>query len=198
MSDIFSTLARYSARMGGLAVLLMAFVIGIDVLSRKLFGGSILSGGSGELSGYVLAIATAWGASLTLLYRGHIRIDILQSILPRAAWVFFDLFAMLVFGAACAVLAWAGVSTFLESLVRDAHSITPLAVPLAVPQGLWAAGLVFLCLTSLYLFIEALRRLARGDRMGVVALIGTRTAEDDLREQQQVIQEVSAKETGHA
>jgi len=198
MSDIFSTLARWSARTGGLAVLVMAFIIGIDVLSRKLFGDSILWGGAGELSGYVLAIATAWGASLTLLYRGHIRIDILQSILPRAAWVYFDLFAMLVFGAASAVLAWVGVSTFLESMERGAHSITPLAVPMAIPQGLWAAGLVFLFLTSIYLFVKALARLARGDRMGAVALIGTRTAEDDLREQQQVIQEINAKEAGHA
>ncbi|WP_269496650.1 TRAP transporter small permease subunit [Castellaniella sp. S9] len=198
MSDIFSKLARYSARAGGLAVLLMAFVIGIDVLSRKLFGDSILSGGAGELSGYVLAVSTAWAASLTLLHRGHIRIDILQSVVPRAAWVFFDLFAMLVFGLAAAVLAWVGVSTFLESLSRDAHSITPLAVPLAIPQGLWAAGLVFLCLTSLYLFVKALVRLVRGDRMGVVALIGTRTAEDDLREQQQVIEDIAAKGNGHA
>ena len=104
----------------------------------------------------------------------------------------------LVFGLAAAVLAWVGVSTFLESLSRDAHSITPLAVPLAIPQGLWAAGLVFLCLTSLYLFVKALVRLVRGDRMGVVALIGTRTAEDDLREQQQVIEDIAAKGNGHA
>lgn len=197
MSDIFSTLARWSARLGGLAVLLMAFIIGIDVLSRKLFSHSILSGGAGELSGYVLAVATAWGASLTLLGRGHIRIDILQSIFPRRAWVFFDLSAMFVFGAASALLAWTSASTFLESLARNSHSITPLAVPMAIPQGLWAAGLVFLFLTSVFLFVKALARLARGDRMGVVALIGTRTAEDELREQQQVIQEVNAGEGGH-
>jgi len=34
--------------------------------------------------------------------------------------------------------------------------------------------------------------------MGVVALIGTRTAEDDLREQQQVIEDIAAKGNGHA
>ncbi|HUH41025.1 MAG TPA: TRAP transporter small permease subunit, partial [Castellaniella sp.] len=129
---------------------------------------------------------------------GHIRIDILHSVLPRAAWVFFDLFAILVFGLAAAVLAWVGTSTFLESWTRDAHSITPLAVPLAIPQGLWAAGLVFLFLTSLYLLVMALVRLARGDRMGVVALIGTRTAEEDLREQQQVIDEITSTRNGNA
>ncbi|MFC4296547.1 TRAP transporter small permease subunit [Castellaniella hirudinis] len=198
MSDIFSALARWSARIGGLAVLLMAFVIGIDVFSRKLFGHSILSGGAGEISGYVLAIATTWAASLTLLNRGHIRIDILQSIFPRSLWVYFDLLAMCVFGAASAVLAWVGVATYLESLERGARSITPLAVPMAVPQGLWAAGLVFLFMTSVYLFARALGHVVRGDRMDAVKLIGTRTAEDDLREQQEVIQNAGSKEARHA
>jgi TRAP-type C4-dicarboxylate transport system permease small subunit len=198
MSDIFSTLSRWSARIGGLAVLVMAFVIGIDVLSRKLFSHSVLSGGAGEISGYVLAIATAWAASVTLLHRGHIRIDILQSIFPRSTWVYFDLLAMFVFGLASAVLAWVGVSTCLESIERNAHSITPLAVPMAIPQGLWAAGLVFLFMTSVHLFTRALWRVVRGDPMGAVNLIGTRTAEDDLREQQEVIQSVGSKEARHA
>ena len=198
MSDIFSTLSRWSARVGGLVVLLMAFIIGIDIVSRKLFSYSVLSGGAGEISGYVLAISTAWAASWTLLNRGHIRIDILQSILPRATWVYFDLLAMFVFGMASAVLAWVGLSTFLESLERSAHSITPLAVPMAIPQGLWAAGLIFLFLTSVYLFLRALARVVRGDRLGAVQLIGTRTAEDDLREQQAVIQDVASKGASHA
>ena len=198
MSTIILMIARLSARAGGLIVLLMAFVIATDVLSRSLFGFPVLSGGAGEFSGYALAIVSAWGASLTLLYRAHIRIDIIHSILPRSTWMAFDIFALAAFAAASGLLAWVGSSTFLESLERNAHSMTPLGVPLALPEGLWAAGLVFLFLTSVYLLVKAAYLLSRGDRIGVVALIGTRTAEDDLQQQQQAIQEVAAGGVKHA
>lgn len=190
MSKLIHAIARLGARAGGLVVLLMAFVISIDILSRKFLSVSILSGGSGELSGYSLAIISAWGASLTLLNRAHIRIDMLQSLLPRRSVVWFDLLAIAVFSLISAVLAWVGCSTFMESLNRDSHSMTPLAVPLAIPQGIWALGLVFLFATSMYLLSRSVYLLLRGKRAETAALIGTRTAQDDLDEQQLVIDEV--------
>jgi len=198
MSRIVPCIARLAARAGGLAVLVMAFVIGIDILARKLFGHTLLSGGAGELSGYALAIVSAWGASLALVNRAHIRIDILQSAVPRPWRIALDLLAIAVFAAAAGVLAWVGCATFLESLRRDAHSMTPLAVPLAVPQALWAAGLVFLFATSIHLAALALLRLAQGRRKEAAALIGARTADDDLQEQQQAIQETAGAEVRHA
>ena len=68
----------------GCALLIAAsFLIGIDVVIRKLFNLSI--GGADELSGYALGIASAWAFAYGLLERAHVRIDSLYVTLPR--WV---------------------------------------------------------------------------------------------------------------
>lgn len=181
-------LARFAARASGLLVVLMAFLISADILVRQLFNATLLSGGVGELSGYALAIISAWGASLTLLKRAHIRIDTLQMLLPRPVSVALDLFAMATFTVASGVLAWMGWMTFARSYALESRSMTPLAAPMAVPQGVWLAGLLFLTLTGLVMLVQACLLLRRGERRAALELIGTRTATEDLEEQKSVVE----------
>ena len=55
-------LSRAGAWFGGALLIVAAFVIGIDVVIRKLFNLSI--GGADELSGYALAIGSAWSSAV--------------------------------------------------------------------------------------------------------------------------------------
>ncbi|MEQ1940749.1 TRAP transporter small permease subunit [Mesorhizobium sp. CN5-321] len=166
----------------------MAFLIAIDVVVRKLFATTLMSGGVGEISGYVLAIITAWGAASALLARSHVRIDTLQIMLPRPAGRLADMVAVVAFFAASAVLSYVAYFTFNRSLMLDAHSMTPLAVPLAIPQGLWFAGLAFLTLMSAAIALAGCVALIRRDYAAAHRLIGPRSVEEEVDEQNAIIE----------
>ena len=74
--DKLRGLNRRIAILTGVVLLACAVVVLLDILLRRL--GSSL-GGTDEISGYVMAIATSWGMAFTLLELGHVRIDILRS-----------------------------------------------------------------------------------------------------------------------
>jgi TRAP-type C4-dicarboxylate transport system permease small subunit len=185
---ILTPVSKFATRICGLAVVGMAFLISIDVVVRKLFATTLMSGGVGEISGYVLAILTAWGASSALLARSHVRIDTLQIMLPRPAGRFADAVAILAFFIASAVLSYVAYSTFSRSFALDAHSMTPLAVPLAIPQGLWFAGLVFLTLMSAAIALTGCIALVRRDYATAHRLIGPRSVEEEVDEQNAIIE----------
>ena len=65
--------ARVGAIIGGAMLLVASILICIDITLRYTM--SITLGGADELSGYALAISSAWGFSSALLSRSHIRID---------------------------------------------------------------------------------------------------------------------------
>ncbi|MBT8455482.1 MAG: TRAP transporter small permease, partial [Alphaproteobacteria bacterium] len=74
--DILSklrTLNRWVAILVGIMLLTCAAVVLADIVLRQL-GSSF--GGTDEISGYVMAIATSWGMGYALLELGHVRIDI--------------------------------------------------------------------------------------------------------------------------
>ncbi len=54
-------------------LLVASILICIDITLRYTM--SVTLGGADELSGYALAISSAWGFSSALLSRSHIRID---------------------------------------------------------------------------------------------------------------------------
>ncbi len=157
-----------------------AFMIAIDVLSRKLFG--IPIGASSEVSGYVLAIGTSWALALALLDRAHVRIDSLYAVLPVRLCAVLDMLALAAFMVFAAFTTWQGGKVLANSLEVHAHSLTPLETPLAVPQVLWVAGFALFSAVLLLLFARAALLLARGRWEDVQRLLGPRTAQQALEE----------------
>ncbi len=80
-------ISRIGAIIGGAMLLVASVLICIDITLRYTM--SITLGGADELSGYALAISSAWGFSSALLSRSHIRIDTvyvrLKSIKPACS-----------------------------------------------------------------------------------------------------------------
>jgi TRAP-type C4-dicarboxylate transport system permease small subunit len=157
-----------------------AFMIAVDVLSRKLFNVPI--GASSEVSGYFLAIGTSWALALALLDRAHVRIDSLYVLLPVRLCAVLDMVALLSFMVFAAFTTWQGGKVLANSLDVHAHSLTPLETPLALPQIFWVAGFVVFSAVLLLLFVRASMLLARGRWEDVQRLLGPRTAQQELAE----------------
>ena len=86
-----------------MGLLACAAVVVLDIVLRQ-FGHSF--GGTDEISGYVMAIAAAWGMSYTLLELGHVRIDFIRSRIATRGRVLFDLFSLLVLAATISIIAY--------------------------------------------------------------------------------------------
>ena len=172
--------SRTGAWFGGALVTIAAFIIAVDVLMRKLFDTSL--GGASEISGYVLAVSTTWALALALIDRAHVRIDSLYVLLPARVCAVLDILALLSFMVFAGFLTWQGWIIFAQSYALDAHSLTPLATPVAIPQFLWVAGFAFFFVVMVLLLVRALTALATGRIDDVRRLLGSRTALQQLEE----------------
>jgi TRAP-type mannitol/chloroaromatic compound transport system permease small subunit len=153
----------------------------VDVVLRKVFDLSV--GGADELSGYTLAICTAWGLSYALLDRVHIRIDTLYTVLPVRICAVLDMLGLAAFIFFMSFVTWHGFGVFAQSVALRAHSLSPIGTPLMIPQFIWFVGLVEFLLIASLLFIRAGMALVQGDTATVQRLIGSRTATEELVEE---------------
>ena len=172
------TISRAGTFIGGGLLLLTAVIVAIDVVMRAVFSKSI--GGADELSGYALAIATAWGLSFTLLERSHIRIDSLYELTSPRIRSLLDLLSLLGFLGFASLTTWMGWQVLSQSIASNAHSISALSTPLAIPQAIWFAGLAFLPIVIALLFVEGVIALARCDVGKVARLIGSKAVVEEI------------------
>ena len=178
---LLAALARGGAWFGGLLLFAASFIIGAEVLLRKLAGVSI--GGADELSGYVLAIASAWAFGFSLLARAHIRIDTLYALLPQRFQALLDLLALALTTFFFGFTAWFAWAHLMRSISLGARSMTPMQTPLVIPQSLWVAGLsAFVALAAL-LWLRALLAVLAGDLATSARLIGSRTAKQEVEQE---------------
>ncbi len=141
--ELSRKVARIGAWFGGALIIAAAFLVGVEVVIRKAFSLSI--GGADELSGYALAISTAWALAFALLERAHIRIDSLYVHLPIRLAALLDVLGLALFTGFVGLIAWYGLGVVETSYRLDAHSLSPLGTPLVLPELLWLLGfLLFL------------------------------------------------------
>lgn len=147
----------------------VAFVLA-DIVLRQL--GSSL-GGTDEISGYVMAIATSWGMAFTLLELGHVRIDLLRSRVQGRGRAIFDLVALLSLAGTVTLIAVKGWPVLSRSLANSSRANTPLETPLAMVQAPWLAGWVWFAVVSWLIFVAAVAMVLRGDFEQSEETIGT-------------------------
>ena len=170
-------LAPIGAWFGGGLIFLGAIIVSIDVLMRKLF--AVTLGGADELSGYALAIGSAWAFSFALLERVNVRVVALyQRFSPRLAGL-FDIFALLALAIFVGVVTWFGFDVALTSLTRSAMSNTQLKTPLWIPQGLWFFGMAFFFLTLALLLARSVQAWLSSDFEWLRSNVGARSIEED-------------------
>jgi TRAP-type C4-dicarboxylate transport system permease small subunit len=166
---------------GGALTLASVFLIGFDVFARKFLG--FTTGGADELSGYVFAISTSWALAFVVLQRGNVRVDVLYQHLPPRLAGLLDWLSLVALGVFIVFLTYHAGVVAQTSWDRNAAANTPLATPLWVPQGLWALGLVWMCVVLALMLIRASVALVTGDLATVTELCGVRSAEEEAEEE---------------
>lgn len=172
----------------GALLIFLAFLIGFDVLLRKLFNVSV--GGADEIGGYILAISSAWAASYTLLKRSHISMDNLYSQLSQRGKYWLDILALLALAAFIGAIAWYGGKVVMKSFDLGSRANTPLLTPLWIPQGLWLLGLAMFLVTITVMLLVTITAMSRhkskvADREARIV-----SSEDELIEQMASVQEM--------
>jgi len=182
LQALAETISRGGAIVGGALLLVASVVICVDIFLRYAF--ALTVGGADDLSGYALAIASAWGFSAALLSRSHIRIDtVYVRVRSRAARAALDLLSLLAFALFAALVAWHGWGVFRQSYVSDSHSQSAIEMPLVLPQGLWFAGLAFFFAVALLLLARAIHAWIGGNLDELFRVIGSKSAVEEAKEE---------------
>ena len=138
--DKLRSLNRGVAILTGVVLLACAVVVLLDILLRRV-GSSF--GGTDEISGCAMAIATSWGMAYCMLELGHVRIDLLRTRVRKQVRAAFDVGSMLVLAGTISTIAYWCWPVVARSLANDSRANTPLETPLAWVQLPWFAGWVW-------------------------------------------------------
>ncbi|PUB13568.1 TRAP transporter small permease subunit [Yoonia sediminilitoris] len=166
------------ALMVGFGLLLCAAFVLIDIVSRQI-GTSF--GGTEEIAGYTMALATSWGMSFTLLELGHVRIDLLRSRAGSFKRALFDVFAMIVMSGVVITIAIKAWPVLERSITNGSRANTPLETPLVWVQAPWFAGWVWFALMSSLTTIAALSLLLKKRHAETEKFVGAFAEQETLQ-----------------
>ena len=195
LQTIAQGISRVGAIVGGALLLVASIVICIDITLRYTL--SVTLGGADELAGFALAIASAWGLSAAVLTRSHIRIDTVYVRVRARLRALLDVLSLAVLIFFFSLVTWYAWGVLKQSWDSDSHSLSEIQMPLIVPQGLWVLGLVFFVAVSLLLLARGLRALAAGDLDGLFALIGSKSAVAEAKEEVVAVEKSLAQDRQH-
>lgn len=162
----------------GLGVFSCAGFVLLDIILRQI-GSSF--GGTDEISGYAMAIATSWGMAYTLLEMGHVRIDLLRSRTSSFGRALFDVFAMVVMTGVIVTIAIKAWPVLARSLANGSRANTPLETPLAWVQAPWFAGWVWFAVMSSCVTLAALSLLVKRRHAETESFVGVFAEQDGLQ-----------------
>jgi len=172
--------SRWLAWLGGLALLLSAALVSLDVVFRGIWKITVFE--SFELSTYAFAIATALGMSYALVSRAHIRIEVVYNMLPPRWRSGLDVLShaglALITGT---LLFWAAQMVWSNGST-GARSPSALAVPLVIPQSLWLLGLIWFALLAWLYTLYGLWCLVSGRQQEAAQLMGVSSLDDEVKE----------------
>lgn len=170
-------IAATLALVAGVAIAILAVLISVDIFGREVLGVSVQ--GTDEIGGYVLAFVGSLGMALTLLRRGHPRIDLFFRFFPRIVQDVLHVLAQATMAGFAIFLAWHALGEFRVTLRFGSVTNTPLQTPLWIPQGVWVAGMAFFALTACVTTAHALLLLFT-DRAAISRVYGPPTVDEEV------------------
>ncbi|MBB4019501.1 TRAP-type C4-dicarboxylate transport system permease small subunit [Chelatococcus caeni] len=166
---------------GGALTIGSVLLISFDVIARKFFGFS--TGGADELSSYAFAISTSWSLAFATLQRANVRVDVIYQHLPVRLSAVLDWISIVALGVFMAMLTFYAYDVVATSWAESSTANTPLGTPLYIPQGLWLAGLAWMCLVLALMLLRASIALVTGDIDTVKTIAGVRSAKEEAAEE---------------
>ena len=144
LSRIVDNLSIKLHKMGGFCLVIIAVLIGAEIIGRNLFGYSfsiVWEGGA-----YFLGASWFLSAAYTLRTGGHIRITLFSQILgEKRSWL-LDLFASAMGVVICSIFFTALLQMTISSLSLHKTSFTPMQTPLFIPQAIFTLGMFMMLL----------------------------------------------------
>lgn len=180
LTRVVSSVATVMAYLAGWNYVACAALITFDVVGRSLLG--VSSAATVEISSYMLACGIAWALAHTLARRAHIRVDVLVNRMPLAWRARLHVLSLAFLALFAGFVTWAGWQILDESMLFDAHDNSALRIPMDIPQGIWAFGLLAFLAMTLVLLLESVLALALGRPEEVDALLGSRSVDDETQE----------------
>ncbi|WP_224814152.1 TRAP transporter small permease subunit [Hasllibacter sp. MH4015] len=177
MLNMLKQVNKAVAGLVGLGLLLCAAFVLIDIVLRQM-GASF--GGTDEISGYAMAIATSWGMGYALMELGHVRIDLIRNRTGQVGRSLFDLFSMAVLSGTVTLIAVKCWPVLERSLNNASRANTPLETPLAWVQVPWMVGWVWFAIVAWLTFVAAALLVLKGNHGAVQDAIGIRAEAEAL------------------
>jgi len=165
----------------GSIFLLLAVVVTVETISRKVFNISLQ--GADELGGYALAVGSTIAFSLALMGRNHIRVDVFHEMLPRRLQAFLNWFSIASLAAFGIFVAWVATKVLADTREYGSTAQTPWATPLVWPQSVWYAGLVIFALVATGYAIRASWLLGSGRIDTLNHDFHPKSAKEELKEE---------------
>lgn len=176
----FERIARASMVLAGWSYVAITVLVCFDIFARRVLGFS--SGATTELSGYLMAAGMTLGLAGTLIERGHVRIDVLLQRMPLRIRVGFHVASVLALVVVSGFYAWGAVALAWDSYELGATDVSELRIPLVLPQGVWAAGLVLMLLAAVAVCTRLLRLALGGQLEAADAAMKPRTDIDEAED----------------
>lgn len=170
--------SRVFAILGGILLLVAAFMVSAEVVSRKFL--TVVYSGSDEIGGYLFAVGTTWSLSYVLVTRGHVRIDALYGVFPRRLRATFDLVALVLLGLVAWTMVDRGFDLMHTNFVEWNMANTPLRTPLSLPQIPWLFGLGLFFVSIVIAFIRTVAALRRGDYATANKVAGVASQDEEI------------------
>ena len=162
----------------GFGLLACADFVLLDIIMRRI-GTSL--GGTEEIAGYAMALATSWGMAYTLLELGHVRIDLVRTKAGSFGRALFDVFSMIVMTGVIITIAIKAWPVVERSLVNGSTANTPLETPLILVQAPWFAGWVWFALMSTLTTLAALSLLIKRRYADTETIVGAFAEQETLQ-----------------
>lgn len=162
----------------GFGLLFCAAFVLTDIIMRQI-GTSL--GGTEEIAGYAMALATSWGMSFTLLELGHVRIDLLRTRFQTFGKAMFDVFSMIVMSSVIITIAIKAWPVLERSIVNGSRANTPLETPLVWVQMPWFAGWVWFAVMSTLTTLAALSLLLKRRHADTEQFVGAFAEQETLQ-----------------
>ncbi len=173
--------ARAGSWVGGTLLLASAFIVTIDVVLRKFWG--VTFGGADLLTGFALAIGSAWAFAFAFLSRAHIRIDTFYVHMPTRLRLAADFAGVVLMIGFFGMVLWYATGVVEQSIALGSRSMSTLQIPLAIPQVIWVAGLVFFIFTMLLTLAYAIQLVWHARHSELQRLIGSKSTDEEVAEE---------------
>jgi len=158
---------RVMVVLGMLALLVASCVLTYSIISRYVMKAS--TDWQDEAAVFCLVGATFMCSAFVQSLRGHVGIEAVAGLLPRALNRLRLMLVDLMCTAFCTFFAWKSWALFHEAWVEGQTTSSSWAPPLWIPYGLMAAGMTLMSVQLLVQFIARTNGLFKNDSQGVAA-----------------------------